>query len=355
MLNSITRNVFAMGRRNGLIRSNSVIEAIRGSAGASLVPRHRSNALFLAARLPIQAINIRTKVSERAQRRKQLRKMKKNVEQVPLLKDTLKKLYLRTHPDLFGAYPEQQQQNDSSYKELMGILTAIEKDNQFPPAKTLVLPFYLKTPVEGQFKKVSLHLKTTGGACHTLVELALCKFFEDCGLPSVFRWSDGSWGRVVGKDAVQNPNLEYDEEKEQKPEPKSTHDQRAPAYTAPFQEDQPDNSIERVLNELNDVFQLIAAVPWLDEEEYGEIRKYYEEENGLDEIEERGYRVKDATRMIWKGERNWDKIAKGLDADSALIVQRIFMHSIDIEKQVRQMISEEISTNKPSPSSSEDK
>jgi hypothetical protein len=43
-----------------------------------------------------------------------------------------------------------------------------------------VLPFFLKTPVEGEFKEVDLQLRTTGGACNTLEE-ALDRFFGDCG------------------------------------------------------------------------------------------------------------------------------------------------------------------------------
>ncbi|KAE9267325.1 hypothetical protein PF008_g31383, partial [Phytophthora fragariae] len=158
---------------------------------------------------------VRTKVSERAQRRKNLRKMKSQKgAKLPMLKDTLRKLYLRTHPDLFGRYPEQQRANEESYKELLGILDAIEKHNEFPPAKSLVLPFYLKTPVEGAFKEVDLQLRTTGGACNTLVEEALGRFFGDCGLPQAFQWGEGSWGKAVGKDAVENSNLGFDKEEE---------------------------------------------------------------------------------------------------------------------------------------------
>lgn len=206
---------------------------------------------------------VRTKVSERAQRRKNLRKMKSGAAQVPLLKDTLRKLYLRTHPDLFGQYPAQQQQNEASYKELLGILDSIEKHNEFPPAKTLELPFFLKTPVEGQFKEVDLRLRTTGGACNTLVEEALGKFFGDCGLPAVFQWGEGSWGKAIGKDKTQNSNLEFDKEAEEHEKQVAAAEaarkaeeaarMSAPAYN-PVDRSQPeDNSIERVLNELNDV------------------------------------------------------------------------------------------------------
>lgn len=206
---------------------------------------------------------VRTKISDRAARRKNLRKLKNSAEKLPLLKDTLRKLYLRTHPDLFGQYPEQQQTNGASYKELMGILDSIEKNNEFPPAKVQVLPFYLKTPVEGAFKEVKLHLRTTGGVCNTLVEEALGKFFADCGLPAAFQWGQGSWGKAVGKQHVQNSNLDFEdedeierkrqEELEAKKAKEEAEKNTAPAYNPVDRRAPEDNSIETVLNELNDV------------------------------------------------------------------------------------------------------
>ncbi|KAF1791653.1 protein of unknown function DUF4460 [Phytophthora cactorum] len=274
---------------------------------------------------------VRTKVSERALRRKNLRKMKSQKGgKVPMLKDTLRKLYLRTHPDLFGRYPEQQRGNEESYKELLGILDAIEKHNEFPPAKTLVLPFFLKTPVEGEFKEVDLQLRTTGGACNTLVEEALGRFFGECGLPEVFQWGEGSWGKAVGKDAVENSNLGFDKEEEAREKARK----EAEAKTT-----MEDASIEKLLDELNEVFEIIAAVPLMDEEEYGELREHFEKGQGLDEIEERGYSIKAGTHMIWKGERDLKKVADGVDTDSALILQRILLHTLNIERKVREMLT----------------
>ncbi|KAI9905269.1 hypothetical protein PsorP6_013990 [Peronosclerospora sorghi] len=159
--------------------------------------------------------SVRTKVSDRTLRRKKLRKLKSEKgHKVPMLKDTLRKLYMRTHPDLFGRYPEQQRTNEASYKELLGILDSIEKNNEFPPAKTLMLPFFLKTSVEGKFKEVNLKLRTTGGACNTLMEEALGRFFGECNLPEVFQWKKGSWGKGVGKKAVENTNMGFDKEEE---------------------------------------------------------------------------------------------------------------------------------------------
>ncbi|CAI5735298.1 unnamed protein product [Hyaloperonospora brassicae] len=308
-----------------------------------------------ATHLPLLSLcaasgSVRTKTSERALRRKNLRKMKSQKGgEVPMLKDTLRKLYLRTHPDLFGRYPEQQRANEESYKELLGILDAIEKHNEFPPAKTLVLRFFLKTPVEGEFKEVDLQLRTTGGACNTLVEEALGRFFGECGLPQAFQWGEGSWGKAVGKTVVENSNLGFDKEEEarekaskeaeeakredagEQPEPALDLDDRSVTME--------DASIEKVLSELNEVFEIIAAVPLLDEKEYGELRDHFEKGEGLDEIDERGYTIKAGTHKIWNGERNLDTIVAGVDTDSALILQRILLHTLNIDVKVREMLA----------------
>lgn len=333
-----------------LRRSRSHLQA-RASSCAPLAAwaqqSGRVSAPFMVPGITANGGAVRTKVSDRAQRRKNLRKMKSGVEKVPLLKDTLRKLYLRTHPDLFGQYPKQRDQNEASYKELLGILDSIEKNNEFPPAKTLVLPFSLKTPVDGAFKEVALHLRTTGGACNTLVEEALGKFFVDCGLPGVFQWGEGSWGKALGKDKVQNSNLDFEKEDEEAKareqaaaaeKARREAEYSAPAYNPVDRKAPEDNSIERVLNELNDVFEIIAAVPLMDEEEYGELRVYYEKGQGLNEIDARGYSIKDATHLIWEGERNMSVLTQGVDADSAMIIQRILMHTLAIEQKVKELI-----------------
>lgn len=221
---------------------------------------------FLAAGGAWRPLGVRTKVSERTQRRKNQRKLKSGAARVPQLKDTLRKLYLRTHPDLFGQYPAQQAANEASYKELLGILDSIEKHNEFPPAKTLVLPFFLKTPVEGHFKEVDLRLRTTGGACNSLVEEALGRFFADCGLPEVFHWGEGSWGKGIGKDHAKNSNLDFDREADERQKQQEAAEaaeaaakreeaarMAAPAYQPVDRSAPADHSIETVLNELNDV------------------------------------------------------------------------------------------------------
>ncbi|KAL3668586.1 hypothetical protein V7S43_006668 [Phytophthora oleae] len=347
--------LIATARLAARVASRShVSSALRASpllANVILSQPHRSPCSVEPAFLSASANlgSVRTKVSERSLRRKNLRKMKSQKGgKVPMLKDTLRKLYLRTHPDLFGRYPEQQRANEESYKELLGILDAIEKHNEFPPAKTLVLPFFLKTPVEGEFKEVDLQLRTTGGACNTLVEEALGVFFGECGLPPAFQWGEGSWGKGVGKDAVENSNLGFDKEEEaadKEAEAAAKREEQlrrsAPAYNPVDRSAPEDHSIEKVLNELDDTLQLIAAMPYLDEEEEQQraIKVHFEQGSGLDDLDAQGYTVKESVIKMWQGERDLNALVKGADADSAIILQRILMHTLDIEKQLNEIIA----------------
>ncbi|OQS02622.1 hypothetical protein THRCLA_05024 [Thraustotheca clavata] len=286
------------------------------------------------------------KMSERAMRRKALRDSKKKAERIPPLKETLRKLYMRTHPDLFGQYPKEQETNTESYKELMGILDAIENTSgEFPPAKKLNLPFYLTTSKPGQFQQVTLNLKTTGGSCVTLMETQLGAFFEQCGWPRVFEWNKGSWGLTT--DYKVNSNEQYDtDEPVKKPEAEPV----APAYQeAPKSSPQPDTSIEAVLTELNDIFEIIAAVPYMAHaEEYAEIYDLYTKEdgqdghvNGITELERRGgYQLTQSVHQIWEGERDFAKLSAGVDTDSAMIIQRILMHSITTDAKMNELIAQ---------------
>lgn len=86
------------------------------------------------------------------------------------------------------------------------------------------------------------------------------------------------------------------------------------------------------------MFEIIAAVPLMDEKEYGELRVYYEKGKGLDEIDERGFNIKPSVQRIWTGERDLAALTAGLDADSAMIVQRILMHTLSIEQKVREFL-----------------
>ncbi|CAK4383809.1 unnamed protein product [Aphanomyces euteiches] len=316
------------------------------SRATTLAPCFTRTPAVAACAPDMMQVRFMAKMSERALRRKQLRESKKKATRIPPIKETLRKLYLRTHPDLFGQYPKEQQANTESYKELMGILDAIANiRGEFPPAKTLNLPFYLTTGTPGQFKQVTLQLKTTGGACSTLMETQLGKFFEECGWEPVFEWTKGSWG--LNAELPEDDTYEKDEPVPQRaPEPEV-----APAFREQPQASAPKESdIEVLLRELNDIFEIIAAVPYFANEEEGDYKDIYDlytndeegQVNGLREIETRGgHKIVDATHMIWEGERDPAVLTKGLDVDSALIVQRILLHSLAMDKKVADLIAAE--------------
>nr|CCA14046.1 conserved hypothetical protein [Albugo laibachii Nc14] len=284
-------------------------------------------------------MNVRTKMSERALRRKHLRKMKKdNLEEIPGLKTVLRKLYLRTHPDLFGQYPEHQRVNEESYKELMGILSTIESSQEFPAARNLNLPFYLKTATSGSFKEVELKLRMTGGACHTIVEEALSTFFKECDLPSAFKWEEGSWGKPMSKDATVNVNMEYDEhQKENEPERRKTADEDIPSAPTIIEHDPTvfEKLSTEEIDDMNDILKVVAAVPFLDSKDHADIKTHYLEGDGLDEFETNNLFIKNATMQIWQGERDLDVLTKGLDTVSCLVVQRILVHAMDIDAKLQ--------------------
>ncbi|HYA98873.1 MAG TPA: hypothetical protein VED37_01515, partial [Ktedonobacteraceae bacterium] len=66
--------------------------------------------------------------------------------------------------------------------------------------------------------------------------------------------------------------------------------------------------------------QLIAAIASAAQ---GDEQAREEVEGKLPGLEERGWKIADAIRRIWAGERNWDALAEDLDSQDALLVLRV--------------------------------
>ncbi|KAG3133654.1 hypothetical protein PC128_g26308, partial [Phytophthora cactorum] len=115
----------------------------------------------------------------------------------------------------------------------------------------------------------------------------------------------------------------------------------APAYNPVDRSAPEDHSIEKVLNEMDDTLQLIAAMPYLDEddEQQRAIKVHFEQGSGLDDLDAQGYTVKAGVIQMWQGERDLNTLIKGVNADSAIILQRILLHALDIEKQLNEIIA----------------
>ncbi|GAB5364504.1 hypothetical protein AAMO2058_000976200 [Amorphochlora amoebiformis] len=136
---------------------------------------------------------------------------------VPLLKDSLKKVYLKTHPDLFENFPEHKHVNQESLQSLQGLLESM-KDNteSYPPKQHLSLDFHYRSGGEDGFKKVTLNISTTGGECKRIVGKGLSKFFVQFGLPDNFKWGDSFWKTPTIKDAIMEEQKRQQKEMEQK-------------------------------------------------------------------------------------------------------------------------------------------
>ncbi|KAE9275635.1 hypothetical protein PF008_g29308 [Phytophthora fragariae] len=82
-------------------------------------------------------------------------------------------------------------------------------------------------------------------------------------------------------------------------------------------------------------------MPYLDDEDEQPraIKVHFEQGNGLDDLEAQGYTVKAGALTMWQGERDLNTIIKGVDADSAIILQRILLHTLDIEKKLSEIIA----------------
>ena len=93
----------------------------------------------------------------------------------------------------------------------------------------------------------------------------------------------------------------------------------------------PDTSIESILTENDKTLYAIAASPWLSNEQQ-DIREFVDD--ALDEWEKNGFFIKQAVYSMWEGERDRNKLLNNLNMDSALIVQRILMHTMNIEADV---------------------
>lgn len=307
-----------------------------------------------------------SKVSLRAARKQKLKanlkayKKENGNKPLPYLKDTLRKLYMKTHPDLFHQYPTERDCNEASYKELLGILDAVEKQgHERLPDKKLVLPFFVRGAVsDTEFSKVVFNARITGGNCKTVLQESLGDFFVQCGFTPVFQWSPQSWGASLSYKDVQalqkeeedrqrgeNKESRHEESISQKRDKKTEYDAPkvntvkpdpvAPAFTGTSSRNDM-VTIDKVLEEWNDVLQVIACRPWLSKEDEEQA---FLNNDMLAPMEERGFQIRSKVEQIWAGQRNTEQLLSGLNADSAQLVQRILMHVRDIEIQLKQQTS----------------
>ena len=114
----------------------------------------------------------------------------KEDETLPDFPALLRNLYKKVHPDLLRARsPIEADINDSSMKELNGVLSTLKGYNEYPPAMVKNISFYVKGTGSDELKKVNLTLRTAGGDCKRLLMNTFEDFFFRTGVHTgPFRW-----------------------------------------------------------------------------------------------------------------------------------------------------------------------
>lgn len=186
------------------------MQALAGRAGVVLRRRCVTTA-SMWAHVPASAVRLAsTSNAKRKERAKALRNLKvsetartrfkmKPKSSDPLFKDVFRKFMMLVHPDLMAKYPELQETNQQSMKELQEILGQAKSGQHETvlPAVRKTLYFYVRTDTADHFRRVPCELRTTGSNCKHVLGKVMCDLFERCGLPSSFNWGDEYWQRTI--------------------------------------------------------------------------------------------------------------------------------------------------------------
>lgn len=113
-----------------------------------------------------------------------------NDESLPDFPSLLRKFYLKIHPDLLRAKaPLEADLNDSSMKDLNGVLSTLKGYNEYPAAMNKQITFYMTVKGSDDLQKITLTLRTAGGDCKRLLMKIFEEFFARTGIHSgSFRW-----------------------------------------------------------------------------------------------------------------------------------------------------------------------
>lgn len=101
----------------------------------------------------------------------------------PTFPDLMRKLQLRTHPDLIRSIdPLKADANETGMQVINGMLdTCKQNPPEYPPALTKRIPIYIKDSEDG-FTKIILHVETAGGDCRRQMTTSFEKFFRAAAL-----------------------------------------------------------------------------------------------------------------------------------------------------------------------------
>mmetsp|Transcript_30828 Transcript_30828/g.37360 ORF Transcript_30828/g.37360 Transcript_30828/m.37360 type:complete len:389 (-) Transcript_30828:228-1394(-) len=317
--------------------------------------------------------------------------------EVPMLRQSLKKLQFLVHPDRFGAYPEVKEQNQDSLTTLQGFVSSIRQlEGDYPQAGFHDLQFHIMDEHDNM-KRVGVTMKTTGGNCKNVVQKSLGELFHQCGIQRDFKWDDGFWEMGKSEDFKYKPAKATDNESEGPivtPPPSSEAEEEGHSFTSTTPESmmgsysyppRADNSeepgtvqvdgpseidprLERAcsgvhkdgvvkmefseedlrrkeeyenapfslpdaLRHIDPLLEALAAVPWLQEEKPDQCQQLQNEV--IERMNSDGWIIKEACHRIWYEDcRNVHELSQGVDGASKIAIASILGHLTKFEKDM---------------------
>ena len=118
----------------------------------------------------------------------------KRSAELPTVKELLRHLYRRAHPDILrAAHPKLADINSFSIQELNGVLSTIkdnDEENPYPPRISKNIIFHMKNKDDDKTKSCELLIRTGGGDCRKQLTKSLSQFFKKTGIltDGQFKW-----------------------------------------------------------------------------------------------------------------------------------------------------------------------
>jgi hypothetical protein len=223
---------------------------------------------------------------------------------------------------------------------------------------------------EGTFRTVRLSLVTSGGDCRHVVERSLRKFFAEAGIAEDFKWGDEYWAsrtilkkaegeegseaekaaaaaaaELASDDDEADPSGADADRREQERAAKlraagglpswmnsksrvssasaASAGDAAAAKRAAQVQPQAGQSIEKMLLLLNPTLTQLAQVPWMRDSS----KRAYARDKVLPKLEAQGWPLRAACTRLWEGERDMAALSAGVDPNTAVLVNRLLMHT----------------------------
>lgn len=267
----------------------------------------------------------------------------------PPLRDAMRALVRKVHPDLFASGPAGASEvNDDSLKTIQGVLDAVTKSKSIPDAGIKRLRFYVRdeSAPEGT-RVVPFTFKTTGGDCRNLVARQLTQLFDAVGVPSAFKWEPGDWEHSPKSaenasnrgDVAEGWNLypvarghETDKRTTSAAASSSSSTSSSSSSSSRTNGARRGGALMGALKINDKLFEAIAAVPWIPEPQ-GDDRVRAINAEIVPRLAKEGWDVsRENIERIWRGERYDAAVMEGLDAASGLALGAIIRHARNFDR-----------------------